>query len=669
VSLLRLILGRPLANRESASVKIGLVAGVAAMGLDGLSSSAYGPEAALTQLHPLGAAGPGFIVPVMLLVLALLGILCLSYRQVIEAYPVNGGSYTAAKENLGANAGLLAATALMIDYVLNVAVGISAGVAALVSAVPALAPMTLWLCLGVLGAITLVNLRGTQETGLAFALPTYLFIACFLVVLGLGFGAMALAGGHPHPVVAPPPLPLPRATEGAGLWILMRTFASGCTAMTGVEAVSNGVTAFREPAAERARRALAIIVAVLALLLAGIAGLVYGYGIAAMDQTQPGYQSVLSQLVAAVAGRGAFYYVAIASVLAILCLSANTSFVGFPRLCRLVAMDDYLPRAFAASGRRLVNSVGIVYLAAVAGLLLVAFGGITDRLIPLFAVGAFLAFTMAQAGMAVHWRGHEPKRARGRSGRRLRLAVNAVGAVATGLALLVILAAKFAEGAWIVVLAIPAFFALLRTIKRAYRTEERQLRNMRPVDLSDREPPVILLPAEGWNRATDKALGLALRLSPDVIGLHLTALQGPDADEHIATLKRRWRRCVEQPAKTAGLPPPRLHLIQSPFRRFLEPMLKFIGELEEEFPGRTVAVLIPEVVKRHWWQHVLHTHRAAQLRAALLQHGGPRLFVIDAPYYLESAGVDEALAAEDKELAEQPLVLADENGRPQRPGT
>lgn len=653
MSLLRLLLGRPLANRESASVRIGTAAGVAAMGLDGLSSSAYGPEAALTILIPLGAAGLVYITPIMLLILALLGIVFLSYRQVIAAYPVNGGSYTVAKDNLGANAGLLAATALMLDYVLNVAVGISAGVGALVSALPSLQPLTLWLCLGILAFITLVNLRGTQESGLAFSVPTYLFLGCFAAVLALGIGKAVLAGGHPQPVVPPPPLP--PASAGAGAWILLRAFASGCTAMTGVEAVSNGVTAFKEPQVPRARRALSIIVAALALLLAGIAVLARAYGIGAMDQTKPGYQSVLSQLVGAVVGRGPFYYVAIASVLTVLCLSANTSFVGFPRLCRLVAKDDYLPRAFASAGRRLVNSVGIIYLAAAAGLLLVAFAGITDRLIPLFAVGAFLAFTLAQAGMAV-------RREEGKSRRaadKVRLAINALGAAVTGAALVVILAAKFRVGGWITLIVIPAFFLLLKLVKRQYRWEESLLHESGTLDLPDREPPVIVVPAEDWNRATDKALGLALSLSRDVIGLHLTALEGPDTDEPIAALRRRWQRCVEAPAEKAGFAPPRLHLIQSPYRRFLEPTLKFICGLEETYPGRTVAVLIPEVVKRHWWQHILHNHRASRLRGALLRHGGPRLFVIDAPYYLEATRLEEALDAEDTEPDQLPLIMAD----------
>src|SRR5947207_8074838 len=435
MKLLDLLIGRKLANREGESEKITAIEGVPAMGLDGLASSAYGPEAALTILAPLGLMGLAYMGPVMLAVLALLAILYISYWQTIEAYPTSGGSYTVAHENLGANAGLLAATALMIDYVLNVAVGISAGVGALTSAVPALHPYTLWLCLGILVLVTLINLRGTFEAGLFFAVPTYLFVLCFgggVVVYGVWQALMA--GGDPMPVVPPPAAP---AEIGAAVsvWLLLRAFASGCTAMTGVEAVSNGVSAFRDPTVKHAHRTLTWIVLILGLLLAVISYLAPVYRVAAMDQTQPGYQSVLSQLAGAVVGRGVIYFTAIGILLAVLCLSANTSFVDFPRVCRLVARDGYLPRAFAMPGRRLVYSVGILWLAATAGLLLTVFGGITDRLIPLFAVGAFMAFTLSQLGMAFHWV-HE-------KGNRARLWINGIGAAGTGLALAIILSAKF----------------------------------------------------------------------------------------------------------------------------------------------------------------------------------------------------------------------------------
>ncbi|HEX6843284.1 MAG TPA: amino acid permease, partial [Stellaceae bacterium] len=508
MTLLKLILGRRLANEEHVERKIGAFEGVPAMGLDGLGSSSYGPEAALTVLMPLGAAGAGYIGFVMLPILVLLAILYVSYRQTIRAYPSNGGAYTVSRANLGANASLLAASALMIDYVLNVAVGISAGVGALTSAIPALHPYTLALCLAILVLVTIMNLRGTIDAGRAWALPTYLFVASFVLILAIGIFKTIMAGGHPQPAVPPPGQPNP--TEALGLWLLLRSFAAGCTAMTGVEAVSNGVSAFRDPVILRAHRTLGAICAILGTLLGGIAYLARSYGIAAMDQTQDGYQSVLSQLAGAVIGRGPFYYVAIGSVLCVLCLSANTSFVDFPRVCRLVARDDFLPRPFAAVGRRLVFSVGILYLAAAAGLLLIIFGGITDRLIPLFAVGAFLTFTMSQLGMVVHWR-IALRRATDRRERhrhRVSLAINAFGATATGIALTIIVAAKFSEGAWITLLAIPCVILLLRMVKRYYADLDAQLRDDKPLDLSQREPPIVLVVTESWSRLTDRALQL-----------------------------------------------------------------------------------------------------------------------------------------------------------------
>ncbi|HEY3570857.1 MAG TPA: APC family permease [Thermoanaerobaculia bacterium] len=624
-----LLLGRRLANREQSERKLGVLSGVPALGLDGLGSSAYGPEAALTILIPLGAAASAWLVPLTGLLLVLLGLLYISYRQTITAYPNGGGAYTVAKENLGVPAGLLAAAALMIDYVLNVAVGISAGIAALVSAFPALHRYTLMLCLLTLLLITLVNLRGTKESGLVFAVPTYLFLASFFLLLGLGVARALLSGGHPRPVVPPPALP---AAGAVSAWLLIRAFASGCTAMTGVEAVSNGVNAFREPGVRKAQETLTAIVVSLGLLLGGIAWLARAFGIGAMDQTRPGYQSVLSQLAAALVGRGAFYYVAICSLLAVLTLSANTSFVGFPRLCRLIAQDRFLPVGFANVGRRLVFSVGILFLTTTSGLLLVIFGGITDRLIPLFAVGAFLAFTLSQAGMVMHWwRG---KGSEGRPARR-HLFVNGLGAVTTAVALGVIVAAKFKEGAWITLLAIPSLIFLFRSVHRYYERIDRELQETRPLDLSTHEPPVVVIPTESWNKLTRKALRFGMTLSPDVFAVHLSALEGNDAEAETRSVERRWREDVEKPAREAGLPLPRLVCLQSPYRQFLEPLLGFTVRLERERPGRTVAVIVPELIKERWWQYVLHNRRARRLRKALLKRGGSRVVVVGVPWHLE----------------------------------
>jgi amino acid transporter len=647
MSLLKLILGRRLANEEHAERKISAVEGVPAMGLDGLGSSSYGPEAAMTVLMPLGAAGAGYIGVVMLPILALLAILYISYRQTIRAYPSNGGAYTVAKANLGANASLLAASALMIDYVLNVAVGISAGVAALTSAIPALHSYTLVLCLAILALVTIMNLRGTIDAGRAWAFPTYLFVASFALIIAIGVYKTIVAGGEPQPVVPPPGSPNP--TEAVSIWLLLRSFAAGCTAMTGVEAVSNGVSAFREPTVTRAHKTLAAICAILGLLLGGISYLVPNFGITAMDQTQDGYQSVLSQLAGAAIGRGPFYYAAIGSVLCVLCLSANTSFVDFPRVCHLVAGDDYLPRPFAGVGRRLVFSAGILYLAGAAGLLLIGFGGITDRLIPLFAIGAFLTFSMSQLGMVIHWH-RELQHARTRRERhqhRASLVINAIGAAATGIALAIIIVAKFSEGAWITLLVIPCVILLLRTVKSYYLQLDAQMREDRPLDLRNAEPPIVLVVTESWNRLTDRALQFALRISPDVVAVHLTALGGPDVHDQRRLLRRKWRHDVERPAKEAGHNPPQLVLLEAHYRRLEGPLLKFIAETEKDNRNRLIAVLVPQLVKERWWQYLLHGRRARRLCAALLRYGGSRVVVINVPWYLQEPQIEEGLEQEE----------------------
>lgn len=617
------VLGRRLANREQDSRKIGWFEAVPAMGLDGLGSASYGPEAALAILIPLGAASLAWVGWVMLPIVALLAILYVSYRQTIVAYPTNGGAYTVCRENLGPTAGLLAAAALMVDYILNVAVGISAGVGALTSSIPALQPWTLALCLAILAVVTLANLRGTPEAGWLFALPTYVFVASFLGLVATGLWTIVVTHGHPQPVIAPPAMA--ETTGAIGIWLFMRAFASGCTAMTGVEAVSNGVGAFKEPVVDQAHKTLTVICLVLGLLLAGIATVAHFYGLAAMDQTKPDYQSVLSQLSGAIAGRGVVYYVAMTSLLCVLSLSANTSFVGFPRMCRIVAQDGYLPRAFAVADRRLVFSIGIFVLTVTAGALLVVFGGITDRLIPLFAIGAFLTFSMSQIGMVAHWR-----RQGGRNG--TRLAINGVGAATTVAALIVILAAKFVDGAWITVLAIPAIIALLIAIRRYYDRLDAALACSGPIALEETEPPTVLVALEGRNRMTDRALEIAMTLSPDVVAVHLLSVAGPEAEDDGRQLTERWQAEIVKPLEERGIRAPRLMMLPAPYRELHEPLLAYIAQLDRETPGRSVAVMIPEVIKGRWWEAVLHNNRAERLRKMLLKHGNSRVNVFITPW-------------------------------------
>lgn len=643
MSLTTLLLGQRLANRDAESQKIGAFEGVPAMGLDGLGSASYGPEAMLTVLSVAGGVSLAAIQPITWVILLLLAVLFFSYWQTIAAYPSNGGCYTVARENLGANAGLLAAAALMVDYMLNVGVGISAGVGALTSAIPSLHPYTLWLCLGILLAITFVNLRGTKESGLALALPTYLFIASLFAILGYGAWAAWASAGHPTPVVPPPAAA--EATGAVTAWLLLRAFAAGCTAMTGVEAVSNSVSAFRQPTVQYAHRTLAAICVVLGLLLLGIAYLAKAYGVFAMDQARPGYQSVISQLAAAAWGRNWVYFVSIGSVLAVLCLSANTSFVGFPRLCRQVASDGYLPKAFAVPGRRLVYTAGVLFLSAGAGGLLIAFAGITDRLIPLFAVGAFLSFTLSQAGMAAHWR----REGRGHAD-RVRLWINGLGAFATGAALLIILLAKFVEGAWLTIVAIPLALLLLRLTRHYYEDLDSQLlsETRRRLDLhAASTPPLVVIPIGRWDRISQAAVAFAMRLSSDVTALHCTELEGPEAKEDEDRIQDEWSRYVERPAIEAGLPAPRLRVVASPYRSVLAPLLRTIEELRRAHPDRPIAVVLPQLVEARWWEVLLHTHRERRLRRALWRQGGSDLATVAVPWNLKAQEIKQTLAEEE----------------------
>ena len=638
------LLGRPLTSSEEGGQKIGVLSGVPSLGLDGLSSAAYGPEAALTLLLPLGLLGLNYIGPitlVILVLLVLLFILYLSYRQTITAYPNGGGSYTVAQENLGIKFGLLAAAALMLDYTLTVAVGISAGVGALTSAVPSLHKHTLMLCLGFLALITLVNLRGAREAGAIFALPTYLFVASLGGVLVYGIVQAISHGGHPHPILAPPAVP--RAVEAVSLWLLLRAFASGCTAMTGVEAVSNGVTIFADPVVKNAQRTLTVIVVILLALLAGIATLCRAYGIAAMDEAKPDYQSVISLLLGAIVGKGILYYVTLGSVLAVLVLSANTSYAGFPRLCRLVALDSYLPHVFALLGRRLVYTVGILFLTGLCVVLLVAFKGITDKLIPLYAVGAFLAFTLSQAGMVMHWRkqgrdkqGGEAKNKAGVGG---ALFINGLGAVCTALALGVILVAKFTAGAWITVPILAGLMALFFGVRRHYDAVAEQIGHPRPLDLSHNDPPVAVVPLGEWNIVSERALRFGLRLSPDVFAVYVKLPDANGRDEEgekkAQELREQWAKQVDKPAQAAGLPAPHLEVLSSPYRKVSGPLTTYLKQLKGQCPDRLIAVIIPELVETRWWDWLLHNHRATALKANLLLLGDPRIVVINVPWYVQ----------------------------------
>lgn len=617
--LMTLLFGRPLATSEERAEHIGPIAGIPIFGLDALSSAAYGPEAALTLLLPLGLLGVKYIVPVSVAIVILLAIVYISYRQTIDAYPRGGGSYTVASQNLGEGAGLLAAAALMIDYILTAAVGISAGVGALISAVPSLQPHTLQLCLGVLLILTIVNMRGVHDTGVVFMIPTYLFTGTLLIVIAVGMVHAITSGGHPQPVT---PLPaLPPATAMVGAWLLLKVFSSGCTAMTGVEAVSNGVMAFRDDTRKNAKIALTIIIALLMVLLIGIALLCRAYGIGATDPNGPGYESVLSMLTRAVMGHGWFYYVTIGSVLMVLALSANTAFADFPRLTRAIALDDYMPHVFLLRGRRLLYSWGIYVLVVLTATLLIIFRGVTDRLIPLYAIGAFLAFTLSQAGMVMHWKQQ--------GGHPFRMFANGLGAVATGITAMVVLVAKFVEGAWITALLVVIMIVFMHMVKRHYVRVDREVDLDRPIQPAQLQEPIVVVPIDRWSRITEKALSFALSMSNDIRCLHVQIADEPD------DICKDFDRFIAEPLQAAGKCVPKLEILQSPYRYVLQPMVDYILKAEKDSEVRKVCVLVPELVVLHWWENLLHNRRADLLKAILLIRGTRRIIVINIPWYLE----------------------------------
>jgi hypothetical protein len=423
-------------------------------------------------------------------------------------------------------------------------------------------------------------------------------------------------------VVAPPPLKT--VSAAAGLWLLLKAFSSGCTAMTGVEAVSNGVTAFAEPKAKNAQITLITIIGTLILMLAGIALLCRAYQIGATDPVGSGYQSVLSQLFGAVAGRGWFYYVAIAAVILLVTLQANTAFADFPRLCRIVALDGFLPRAYANRGRRLVYSHGIYALAILTALILILFGGVTDRLIPLYAIGAFLAFTLSQTGMVWHW-----KRTGGPHARHSML-INGLGALVTAATTAVVMLSKFTEGAWVTLLLIAGLVIFMSNVRGHYDRLSFEIRASDALNTGNLCAPVVVVPLDQWSRISQKALRFAISLSPDVIAVHV------DSGEQQNGLRKDWARLVEEPARRAGLNPPKLEIVQSPYRYVIGPLLDFVLATEKKYPDRQIAVLLPNLVERHWYHNFLHNQRAELLTAFLLFRGDRRIIIVNVPWYSTS---------------------------------
>jgi amino acid transporter len=564
--------------------------------------------------------GIQYIVPIISAILILLVIVYFSYRQTIAAYPGGGGSYTVATENLGTGAGLLAAAALMIDYILTAAVGISAGIEAVVSDQQWLFPHTLLLCLVVLVVLALVNMRGVKDTGAAFIVPTFLFVGTLLITIAVG--AFHVLRAHGHPVANEVHLASP-SLKLIGFWLLLKAFSNGCAAMTGVEAVSNGVMAFKEPRSKQAQRTLSVIIGILIILLFGTAWLAQKYQIMAMDQDKPGYQSLLSLIVLAVFGHSWFYHFTMWSVFLALCLSANTAFADFPRLTRAIALNDYLPHVFTLRGRRLLFSGGIYALTGFTAVLLIAFDGRVDLLISLYAIGAFMAFTLSQAGMVMHWKKEGP----GHKGRGWHMLVNGTGAIATGITTIIVLVAKFTSGAWVTALLIPTLILLMVAVKQHY-TRVKDVVAMGPLNLSNLQEPLVIIPMARWDRMTEKAMRFGVLLSNEVKVINV---EGADGESSLAAV---WAENVLKPIHDKGLPEPELITLHSTYRQIIAPLMDYILELEQQNPDRKITVLLPELVVNHWWENLLHNQRVQLLKLLLLVKGKQRIIVVDIPWYL-----------------------------------
>lgn len=603
-----LLLGSPLPTKELSHKRLNKVRALAAFSPDALSSIAYANQEIYLGLLVAGSAGLALGLPIGMAIVGVLTIVALSYYQTIHGYPTGGGSYIVARENLGTVPGLVAAAALLVDYLLAAAVSLTAGVAAIASAFPVLWPHRVGLSLLLLLVITLINLRGVRESGTGVAIPVYLFLFAYLSMMAVGLVRLLTEGVADLTAVAPPP------TEPLTAMLALHVFSAGCTALTGIEAISNGVPAFEAPQWKNAGRTLIVMALLMAVLFLGSIGLTQGLAVVARAD-----ETILSALARRVLGSGAAYLLIQAATMLILAVAANTSFAGFPRVSALVANDGFLPRQLTNLGDRLVYSNGIVLLAAATGALIVLFRGDTHALIPLFAVGAFLAFTLSQVGMVIHWR-----RMGGR-GWRLKAAINGVGAVATGTTLLVVGVSKFTHGAWITLLIIPALVTAFLRVRAHYRDVARQLsmRGLAP-SLHPDLPPRVVIPISGVHRGIVEAVNFARSISREVTAVYIEVT--PGAGQRVLAEWRKWWPDVP------------LEIVPSPFRSVIGPLLDFLDRTDEEHnDGQLAVVVLPEFVPAKWWHSLLHNQTAWLLKAALLyrrRHHGFQRVIIDVPYHL-----------------------------------
>ena len=629
----QLVFGRPLPSERLEHERLNKKTALAVLSSDAISSVAYATDQILIVLAVVGtAAAVRYTVPVSAVIVGLLVLVGLSYRQTIFAYPNGGGSYTVAKENLGTGPGLVAAAALLTDYIMTVAVSIAGGIAAITSAYHSLIPHTVLLCLLSIGILAIVNLRGVRESGAAFSIPTYVFVLMMVALIAYG-GYRAFLGHEPavpvgvlridqvsvqqHGLLAAP-------TEFALAYLLIRAFAEGCAAMTGTEAISNGVMAFKQPAQKNAATTLGWMVAILAVFFLGTSFLARHYMV--MPTTT---DTVLSQLADHVFGRGPLYYIFQYSTFAILVLAANTAFADFPRLSGILATDGYMPRQLAARGDRLAFSNGIIALGLISAVILALFHGQTNALIPLYAVGVFICFTLSQAGMVVHWlRTNDP-------GWRWKATLNGVGALATGIVSILQIVTKFIEGAWIVVLIIPLIIVLLRKIHRHYVQFASEIRFTGQSPITPLHHTVVV-PVNGITKASAGALVYATTISDEVVAVYV------EVDERVtARMRADWDEW------DIGVP---LVVIPSPYRSVLRPLVEYVESLRMVTPGELVTVVVPEIVPKKWWEHLLHNKTALYIRTAFLFK--PNVVVTTVPFLLGHAYRLRDLIEHDDQIEE-----------------
>ena len=601
----RLLVGVPMPLAQARHERLSKTVALAVFASDPLSSVAYATEEILLVLILAGSAALSYSLPVALGIAALLAIVVTSYRQTVAAYPQGGGAYLVAKDNIGRYSALTAAAALLVDYVLTVAVSVVAGIAALTSAVPWLHSYRVVLSVLAVAGIALGNLRGVRESGRMFAAPTYFFVASILATVAYG-----LVGAIFDWLPEAPYEPHPPGLEGIGLFLLLRSYAAGCTALTGVEAVSNGVQALKPPEGRNAQTVMTALGIISIVMFLGITYLAYDFGI-----IPGGDETVVSKIARRVFGTGVLYYaVQTATLLILVLLAANTSYADFPRLSSILARDHFVPRQFANQGDRLVFSNGILILSGFSILLIVAFQGDTHSLLPLYAVGVFLSFTLSQSGMVLRWLRLREK------GWRWRVWINGVGAVVTGVVLLTLAVTKFIEGAWIVVVVIPVLVVTFIVMHRHYDEVAREL-SLEGLDEPPRFQHTVLVLIGDVHRGVVRAVQYARTLAPTAT---VRAVYVETDPARTARLEEKWGKW--------GLGVP-LVVLTSPYRSLLRPLLDYLDQIQSRGDDQMVTIVLPEFLPRHWWQHVLHNQTALLVKGALLFR--KNTVVADVPYLLK----------------------------------